>query len=411
MRVLLATLGSAGDVHPILGVGLALRQRGHAVTVVTNDAYEELAHALGFDFIALGGREDAERVMRDPDLWHPTRGFGVIANRVILPAVAPLYDIIARHDPGETMVFASPICLGARIAQERLGFRLVTHHLAPALLWSRFQPPASPSPTFDRLPAPFQSGAHRLIVAVVDRMLAPPINDFRKGVGLSPVRDVLYRWCNSPERALGLFPDWYAPPQADWPPPLQLTGFPLFDPPDADGAGADPPTEFGDGAPPIVFTPGSANIHARAFFAAAVEASRMLGRPALLLTRHRDQLPARLPVGIVHRAYVPLRPLLPGMAAIVHHGGIGTSAQGLAAGIPQVIMPMSHDQPDNAARLCRLGVGASLSPRRFTGRAVAEALDRLLHSEAALRRCRELAGRCDPQANAETARLIEEAGQ
>ena len=411
MRVLLATLGSAGDVHPILGIGLALRARGHTVTIITNDAFAEPARRLGLDFIALGRREDAERIMRDPDLWHPTRGFGVIANRVILPNVAPLYAIVARHDPGNTVVFASPMCLGARIAQERLGFRLVTHHLAPALFWSRFRPPASTGPPFDRLPAPFQSGLHRLVVAIVDRALAPTINDFRKRLGLPPVRDVLYRWCNSPQRVIGLFPHWFALPQPDWPPQVRLTGFPLFDPPDADDTGADSAAPLSDGPPPIVFTPGSANIRARAFFEAAVEASQRLGRPALLLTRYPHQLPTRLPVAVVHRDYVPLQTLLPRAAAIVHHGGIGTTAQGLAAGIPQVIMPMSHDQPENAARLRRLGVGIGLSPRHFTGRVVAEALDRLLRSEEVLGRCRELAARCDREANIETARLIEEAGR
>lgn len=411
MRVLLATLGSAGDVHPLLGIGLALRERRHAVTLVTNGLFEQPARALGLDFIALGGREDAERIMRDPDLWHPTRGFGVIARRVILPNVAPLYDIIARHDPRETVVFASAVCFGARVAQERLGFRLVTHHLAPALLWSRAAPPASASPAFDRLPAPFQVALHRMIVAVVDRLLAPPVNAFRQSLGLAPARDLLYRWCNSPERVLGLFPDWFAPPQPDWPPRVCLTGFPLFDPPDPGADGGESLPEPGDGPTPLVFTPGSANVHARAFFAAAVEASAALGRPAILLTRHREQVPARLPAGVVHREYVPLGTLLPRAAALVHHGGIGTTAQGLAAGLPHLVMPMSHDQPDNATRLRRLGVGAALPPRRFTGRAVAAALDRLLGSEAVRDRCRALAARCDPAANMETARLIEEVGR
>ncbi|HEX5502282.1 MAG TPA: nucleotide disphospho-sugar-binding domain-containing protein, partial [Thermomicrobiales bacterium] len=124
-----------------------------------------------------------------------------------------------------------------------------------------------------------------------------------------------------------------------------------------------------------------------------------------------EQLPARLPAGVVHRDYLPLGALLPGAAALVHHGGIGTTAQGLAAGVPHLVMPMSHDQPDNAARLRRLGVGAALAPRRFTGRAVADALDGLLGSEAVLGRCRALAARRDPAAVAKTARAIEEAGE
>lgn len=399
MRVLLCTLGSAGDAHPLLGVGRALIARGHAATLVTNPVFEDAARRQGLDFAPLGTREDYARTMADPDLWHPTRSFGVIARTTLLPNVAPLYELIARHDPAETVIFAAGTCFGARIARERLGVRLVTHHLAPALLWSRHQPPALGTLSPDRLPRPLLAAFHRLTVAIADREVAPQVNAFRRGLGLPPARDLLFGWTNSPDRVVGLFPDWFAPVQPDWPPRTVLTGFPLFDPPDPDdeslGGMSSAP---GAGGPPLVFTAGSANIHARRFFAAAVAASRQLGRPALLLTRHRDQVPDRLPPGVAHRPYVPLRALLPRAAALVHHGGIGTTAQGFAAGIPQLVMPMSHDQPDNALRLRRLGVGAALPPARFTGPRVAAALDRLLGSDATLARCRALAARCDPDA-------------
>ncbi|MFN8516393.1 MAG: glycosyltransferase [Chloroflexia bacterium] len=110
----------------------------------------------------------------------------------------------------------------------------------------------------------------------------------------------------------------------------------------------------------------------------------------------------------MHRPYVPLNDILPRAAALIHHGGIGTTAQGLAAGIPQLVMPMSHDQPDNALRLRQLGVGAALPPAKFTGPRVAAVLDQLLRSETTLARCRDLAARCDPEALNVTARAIEE---
>jgi UDP:flavonoid glycosyltransferase YjiC (YdhE family) len=160
--------------------------------------------------------------------------------------------------------------------------------------------------------------------------------------------------------------------------------------------------------PPLVFTPGTAMAHGRAFFAAAIEAGQRLERPVLLLTRYPEQLPARLPAGIVHRTYIPLGQLLPWAAALIHHGGIGTTAQALAAGIPQLVMPMSHDQPDNAARIERLGVGLRLAPGAFNGRRVAGALRRLLTEPIVARRCRTIAARCDgDRALAETCQLIE----
>jgi rhamnosyltransferase subunit B len=134
------------------------------------------------------------------------------------------------------------------------------------------------------------------------------------------------------------------------------------------------------GAPPIAFTPGSAMRHAHEFFNSAVSACQMLGRRGLLVTRHADHLPENLPAEIRSVEYAPFSQLLPRCAAVVHHCGIGTSAQSLAAGIPQLATPMNHDQPDNADRLFRLGVSRTLPVRRFTARAAAAALDELLRS-------------------------------
>jgi UDP:flavonoid glycosyltransferase YjiC (YdhE family) len=185
-----------------------------------------------------------------------------------------------------------------------------------------------------------------------------------------------------------MFPDWFFRPQPDWPAQLRITGFPLFD-----KAGSDPLEPALDaflagGEPPVVFTPGSANRQAPRFFKVAVQAATRLGRRALLITPYAEQLPRSLPSHIKHVPHVPFSSILPRCAAIVHHGGIGTCAQGLAAGIPQLTMPMGFDQPDNAMRLARLGVGAYLFPHRFRIRAVAGALRSLLESRETAYACR-----------------------
>ena len=95
--------------------------------------------------------------------------------------------------------------------------------------------------------------------------------------------------------------------------------------------------------------------------------------------------------------YLAFSEVLPRCAVLVHHGGIGTTAQAIAAGIPQVIRPMAHDQPDNAARVEKLGVGASLSPPKFNAVSLAEQLNALLTSQAVLDRCRTCAERIDPE--------------
>src|SRR5262245_20698255 len=198
---------------------------------------------------------------------------------------------------------------------------------------------------------------------------------------------------------LGLFPEWFGPPQPDWPANVRLTGFPLWDAHPEAELSREVEDFLSAGDAPIAFSPGSANREAQGFFQTAAEACQRLGRRGILLTKYAEQLPAKLPPSVRHFGFVPLSRLLPRTAALVHHGGIGTCAQGLAAGVPQRVRPMSFDQFDNSLRLVRLGVGEEISVKAFRKPAVAASLDRLLSSPTVAANCRTLAKRCDGPAS------------
>lgn len=106
--------------------------------------------------------------------------------------------------------------------------------------------------------------------------------------------------------------------------------------------------------------------------------------------------PDSLPDGVRHFKYLPFSQVFPHAAALVHHDGIGTTAHAIAAGIPQIIRPMAHDQPDNSARITKLGIGVELAPKEFTGKSLAEKINTLLSSPDALERCQTFASEIDP---------------
>jgi len=395
VNILLNPIGSSGDIFPFIRLGMALKARGHGVTVITNSLYEPLARHAGLAFVEWISPEALQAVANDPDLWHPTKGL-LLALRTLGPWHRQLLEhIAARHVPGQTVLVAGSYALAARIAHDHLGVPLATLLLQPAFLRSAYRSPVLPGlPTPDWAPRAWKRLVYFLNDALVlDRVAAPAVNALRAELGLPPVRSVLGSWWHSPQRVVGLFPAWFGEPQPDWPAQVRLTGFPLYD-----GLGQVPvPAEMDEfldeGEPPIVFTPGTMMRHPRQFFAAAVDACGRLGRRGLLLTRFRDQLPAHLPAGMRHFDYVPLSQVLSRSAALVSHGGIGTLSQALAAGIPQLVMPLAFDQFDNAARLERLGVAATLIPRRFRGPAVAHELAWLLTSTVVARACRVAATR------------------
>lgn len=415
MNVLLVAIGSHGDVHPFVGIGQALRGRGHQVTILTNGMFEPLVRGAGFGFVPFGTAEEYRQTALNPDLWHPLKGFKLVAEFGILRSARPVYEAVAEfwntRPRGETVVVASSLGLGARLAQEKLGVPVATVHLSPVVFRSLYESPKFPGMFMPRwLPKPLKRLQYALADRVVIRpFVTKPLNAVRAECGLPPERDLFGDYIHSPQRVIGLFPDWYAPPQPDWPPQTRLTNFPLYDERDVEPLTAEVSRFLDAGEPPIAFTPGSAMWQGHGFLAESAEACRLLGRRGILLTRHRDHLPPRLPPGVIHAAYAPFSQLLPRCAALVHHGGIGTLSQGLAAGVPHVVMPMAHDQADNAARLRRLGVAAVVPPKRYKARRVARELGELLENAAVRENCRTVAERLRGRDGLEeTCELIEE---
>ena len=276
-------LGSAGDVHPVVGVASALQARGHRVTVATNPQFEPLVRRVGLEFEPIGTAAELRAAMEDPDLWHPTRGLKFMVDYLLLPHLDRLFDLAAAFaEQADSVVVAPCTALGARVAQEKLGIHLVTFHLQPAVLRSMHDTPVLGPWQLGRwAPRPLKRLQFQLADwLLIDRLINRGLTGFRARHGLAPVRHVADRWWHSSERVIGLFPDWFAPQQPDWPPQVVLTGFPLWDERGYSPVPADLEAFLAAGTPPIVFTPGSAMLHAHEFFGEAVAACRLLGAAA-----------------------------------------------------------------------------------------------------------------------------------
>jgi rhamnosyltransferase subunit B len=394
MKVLLMPVGSSGDVHPFVGIGLALQRRRHDVTLITNGYFRPLADRVGLPFIELGKAEKYIEIQNNPDLWHPTRALKTIFGQYMPELVRQQYELLAEIADPNSLVLAGSLAMGVRVAQEKLGLRLITVHLQPAVLRSFVAPPMQgPIKLPGWLPPWAVRGYFRMIDRLlVDRIIGPAISPLRQELGLPPVRGYFGEWWHSPLCVLAFFPEWFAP-APDYPPQLHFAGFPLYDERTSEELPREVRRFVDEGEPPVVATFGSGMRLGEHYFAAVAEACWRLGRRGMLLTPYRQQIPESLPPNVRHFDYVPFGLLLPHAAALVHHGGIGTCAQGMAAGVPQVVMPLSHDQPDNALRLRRLGVGRTLKPNKFRGPALARTLEELWNDPQTAPACATVAKR------------------
>jgi len=391
MKVALITMGSAGDVHPLLALGRALQERGHEVVVLSLPNFQAEAEGAGLRFVAVGSAEAYDKTIRHPKLWRPVDGVGVLWRYLLRPFIGPSYEALtALIQQGVQVLVAPPVVMGARLASERWGVPLLSVYTAATLLRSDRWPVTLAS---WRVPRWVPSWAVRVAWRSLDRwglepLVADDLNTWRHRLGLPKVDGSVFgRWMHSPQGGVALFEPWFAA-AADWPAQVKHAGFMLYEQDEQKGL---PPhvLEFlSQGPPPVVFLPGTAKVNAQAFYEAAVASCEERGWRALLIG---PDAPESDRPGVCTARYAPLGLLLPRVRAVVHHGGVGTCAQALRAGVPQVVLPSAFDQFDNAMRIERLGVGRSMPMKRVHAQALSAMLRAVMDSPAVQERCRHWA--------------------
>jgi rhamnosyltransferase subunit B len=405
-RIVLATIGSFGDVHPYIALALELQRRGHRPVVATSEIYREKMESAGVELHAV--RPDDLPTHEEPDRFSEflekfmdrRRGMTEILGQLVLPYLRVTYDDLTTAARGADLIVTHPLTFMGRLVAEKQGIAWASSVLAPASLFSKYDPLVPPqAPAMHKLfrlhPIFFQAamsfGRSQL------RPLLTAVNEVRAEEGLPPTKaNPILEGQHSPALVLALFSRALAEPQRDYPPNCFTTGFPFYDRRDFFQE-TETPRELLDfldaGGPPVVFTLGSAAIWvAKDFYRESAAAAQSVGRRALLLIGHeRNRSAEALPAGVAAFEYAPFGEVLPRAAVIVHHGGVGTTGQSLRAGRPQLVVPFSHDQFDNGARVARRGAGRMLPRGDYNAGSAARELRRILGDESYAARAAEAA--------------------
>lgn len=391
MRFLLTTIGTAGDVHPFIGVGLALKRRGHEVMILANPHFAERVTLFGLKFAPLGTEEEYRSLVSDPRLVHPRRGPLFVLNSLMLPALRDgagvMEQTVRAFRPDACL--AHHICFAAPLVCEKRGVPCVTAVLAPLFWLSRHEPVIWPGSRFERLP-PWAEGLRRRVSRRAARMLIDrPTNRVRRQLGFGAGRDYAYNEARGVaigldggvrERpVLGLWSEHYRPALPDDPgPEARICGFSWFDRTShPDPAMLERIKRFMEaGERPVIVTLGSSVTHHGAdIYDLAKAACERVGKRVILLTgvtnsaRNQGSQVLELP-------YAPYSRVLPDGCCTVHHGGIGTTAQAMRAGVPAVIIPFANDEFDNAARARRLGIAVTVKRGEVSVRSLSAAIEK-----------------------------------
>ena len=408
-RIVLATFGSLGDLHPYLALGVELRRRGHEVVVATHGIYRERATAAGLEFAAIRPDFDSfgdpmEFIRRAMD---DKRGSVVVVRELVTPFLRASCSDLLGACQGADLIVDHMLTFTASLVAEKLGIPRVSCTLQPVAMFTTYDPSILPA-------APFMTWLGRCgrwswqlfwaLGRVSTRHWFHELEVLRREMGLPSSRRHPLLDHASDRLHLVLFSRELMAPQPDWPAAARQTGFPVHDRGES-GAGLPPALArwLDAGPPPLVFTLGSSAVWAAgSFYDEAALAARALGERAVLMTGIQDLNPvagiprvddAPLDAAVVTVDYAPHSEVMPRGLATIHQGGVGTTAQALLAGRPMLVVPFSHDQPDNAARCARLGVARVLPRSRIGAAAFTRELRLLIADREAEKRAQQVAAR------------------
>ncbi len=381
--IALATFGSHGDLHPFLAIARELRRRGHHPVIATVGLYKNYVETAGFEFrqmrFALDERRLTELIRK---VMNGRDGLKFLVRELMMPALPVAYADALSAFVDVDLVVVHPLAYAARLAAETMKIPWTATKLVPIGFVSAYDPPTIVPATLLKHLRPLGPAFFGPLLWLMKRdssRLTEPYDRFRSELGLPPSRNPIFEGGDSPGLILALFSKTLGAAMPDWPPQTVVTGFTFYD-----GVEHSLPKVLEDfldtGEPPIVFTLGTAAVHdAGSFYAESAKALKKLGRRGVLLVGSNSaNIPLHLPDTILPVAYAPFSLLFPRSAAIVHQGGVGTTAQAMRSGRPMLIVPFGMDQPDNAERMRRLGVARVLSRKRFSAQSAVRELEALL---------------------------------
>lgn len=393
-RILIASWGSYGDVYPYVGLALALKDRGHHPVLASAEYYRPLIESLGFEFHPMGPAIDPDDDATIKRVLDPVRGADALVKDLLLPSLRADYAALDDAARGADAMVTHPITFAAPAVAQKLRLPWASTVLAPMSFFSATDPPVlAPAPFLAALGRfPWYGHVVTRFARAQTRSWMKPVFALRRELGLPQGAHPLFEGQFSPTLTLALFSRVLASPRPDWPRNVIVTGSVFYN-----GPGT-LPQELENflraGPAPLVFTLGSSLVAAAGrFYEESLDAAKRLGMRAVLLTGGFERnVPKEAGADILVIDRAPHQLLFPRTAAVIHPGGAGTLAQALRAGRPMVVVPHAHDQPDNAARVTRLGVAATVRQPRYRGARVAHELHRLLSEPQVQVRAEEVAG-------------------
>lgn len=377
LKIIIYALGTGGDIDPMVGVGIELQRRGYEIAFLSNNYFKPRILAAGFEFVSVGTVEQYHKG-NTPEAWERTNRTDNFEH-YHAPAFEPAFEYVRKLSGSNTLVLSLGEENGARVAAGKFNIPFIEFILSPNIIFSAFNPPA---PTSWVMPSHIPQFIMRFLLrrnrkAQFKRFCSSPHTAEYRAARERVHCPLKFRGKSTPLLQIGFFPEWFGMRAKDWPENIRLVGFPLLN-----HASSSSRSEL-DAlieklGSPIIFTSGTGVKDVEDLFKEGRKICEQLQVPGLFVGGNSGIEFLQGSNLCTHMDYIDFEYALPKALAIIHHGGIGTTAQAIKAGIPQLIRPLKYDQPDNADRIYKLGLGTYVMPEKFKAEQVVPMIGNML---------------------------------
>ena len=396
MRYLLVTDGTWGDVLPFMYIALEMQKRGHNVVVLSNEHYKIFAEDNGIPFEITTTDEDRSKFLSNQDLWDPNKGMSVVATftgLMFFKTFKVLEEKVLEHkklNEKFDMIISHSFSYAAKTISEINRIPHCSVLISPIQLKSNYRLPVFyGGKDYNFIPQILKSIIYPMVNKfILDPLFPKEINAFRKIKGLKPIRSFVF-WNTKSDLTIGLWPNWYAPLEID-----QLSGSKL--------AGFTKDVEMlritsdekldqwiKNGEKPIIVTMGSGYFFNHEILQTFKEITEISKERFIIVGPNNEDLNFSNSSKIFCANQLPFSQILPRCKLAIHHGGAGTLAQVIQAGIPHLVVPQSHDQPDNAYRIYKNNLGLIIWNQRPTPPEIIEKINLIFSSDKYTKLCAE----------------------
>lgn len=360
-KIVIASLGTLGDILPYISICKRMQNMGYKTLIATTQTHEDLIRNNEIDCVVISPEIDHKDQLLAQKTQDRKRGTQYVIQKILDPNVYNTYADLERILNKGDVLITNVTCIVGRLLQVNCGVYWVHTVLSPNNFWSKYDPLVPHNATYFRHLVKYSVRLNYLMIRLSRVATLFWLKNHKKlyrKIKGGEYEHPFFEAISKADYVLGLYSENFARKRSDIPPNTLITGFiTMAEKPDVFKAKSLESFVNEKGGAPVIISLGSSVLYSDPIFISSLVRDLLENNKRVVVLTGKKIKVFKSDSNLMEIDYFPHRSLFKYASVVIHHGGIGTTANVLKEGKPSIVFPFSHDQPDNAYRLYRLGVG------------------------------------------------------